>query len=217
MAGQNCATSFANKCSAKVCKEYFDTDCKKDPLAKEYLLPFCLGQQSFPTDIASIFSIDSSSGQIILCRNLDETRATNYTLEVTVVDGGARPRNETALVSILIGDVNEYGPKFTQPRYIGKLAEDAKSEETVVTVTAIEGPEDHGQNALITYSLLVDADGTFGIDSVTGGVTFGEGRSTESRANTCHIPPCTCTRLARIRAFENEPGNNRSDSYGRQR
>lgn len=113
-------------------------------------------------------------GSVELLSTLDREVQDAFEVEVECTDGGSvRQLSSRAMVSILLGDVNDRQPVFTAASLADLvLVENNAAGEVVRTVVATDG--DAGNNGDLVYA-LVRADGTlsavsgpFTIDSVTG-------------------------------------------------
>ena len=115
------------------------------------------------------FNIDNS-GQIFSTRRFDREDQDQFTFTVRALDQGMPPLTSSTFVraTIIILDINDQPPVFTQPRYSASVSESARSGETVFTVNATD--MDLGENADITYSL--QGSTLFIIGSKTGVVTL---------------------------------------------
>uniref|UniRef100_A0A8C9N1G9 Protocadherin beta 3 n=1 Tax=Serinus canaria TaxID=9135 RepID=A0A8C9N1G9_SERCA len=85
------------------------------------------------------------------------------------VDGGSPPRRGTTEVKIVILDVNDNAPIFTQDEYIGQVSENMPEGSVVLTVQATD--PDAGINGDISYQLsqaVGKSDSAFVIDNKTG-------------------------------------------------
>ena len=78
-----------------------------------------------------MFSIDESTGEILLISSVDYEQTSVYTLGVTALDRGPSPISADALVVVTILDVNDHAPEIT----INTLATDG-SENAVVPENA---------------------------------------------------------------------------------
>ena len=94
--------------------------------------------------------------------SFDRETKSLFTFLVFAYDGR---RTGSATVKIIISDVNDKAPEFTDGPYIRYVLENQKSGAFVGFVTAKD--KDEGSNALITYSLIIDA-GRFTINVNTG-------------------------------------------------
>ncbi|NWU73763.1 PCDB1 protein, partial [Pterocles burchelli] len=81
------------------------------------------------------------------------------------VDGGSPPRSGTAQIHIVVLDVNDNTPVFTQKLYIGRVLENAPEGSVVLSVVATD--QDAGPNGDITYQFS-QSHSAFMIDPKTG-------------------------------------------------
>ncbi|XP_075066094.1 protocadherin gamma-B4-like isoform X41 [Mixophyes fleayi] len=107
--------------------------------------------------------------EIILEKSLDREKQNFYELILTASDGGKPPKTGTALVKIVVHDVNDNFPIFTQDTYHIRLYENASVGSLVIQLNATD--EDEGSNALIDYSfshIPENAQQIFNIDPSSG-------------------------------------------------
>ncbi|XP_077448676.1 protocadherin-16-like isoform X2 [Stigmatopora argus] len=109
------------------------------------------------------FGIHRYTGGISLTAPLDFEEKTWYTLTVRATDS---QHYTEANVTILVEDVNDNAPAFTQDLYQVNLPEHAPSGSAVVTVTATDG--DSGENGRIAYSVMSSTQEGFYIDPHNG-------------------------------------------------
>ncbi|KFV43823.1 Protocadherin beta-15, partial [Tyto alba] len=79
------------------------------------------------------------------------------------------PRSGTTQIHIIVVDVNDNAPIFTQELYVGQLLENAPEGSVVVSVVATD--RDAGPNGDITYEFsqaVGQSNSAFGIDPVSG-------------------------------------------------
>ncbi|XP_073477110.1 protocadherin gamma-B7-like isoform X44 [Aquarana catesbeiana] len=88
--------------------------------------------------------------EIILEKSLDREKQSFYELILTAFDGGKPQKSGTAIVKIVVQDVNDNFPVFTQDTYNIWLPENVPVGFTVTHLNATD--EDEGTNALISYS-----------------------------------------------------------------
>ena len=81
---------------------------------------------------------------------------------------GDTPHTATATVDITVQDKNDQPPIFTQ-HFITKIHENSPRSTFVIKITATDG--DTGDNATPMYSLKVNPQDMFAIDSLTGAIT----------------------------------------------
>ncbi|XP_020860647.1 protocadherin beta-2-like [Phascolarctos cinereus] len=90
--------------------------------------------------------------ELVLDKTLDREKQPEFRLTLTAVDGGAPPRSGTAQVLVLVMDINDNAPVFSQSRYDVQIPENSPIESLIATVSAKD--LDAGNNAEISYSLF---------------------------------------------------------------
>uniref|UniRef100_A0A8C5PI91 Cadherin domain-containing protein n=1 Tax=Leptobrachium leishanense TaxID=445787 RepID=A0A8C5PI91_9ANUR len=88
--------------------------------------------------------------ELILEKHLDREKQSFFELILTASDGGKPVKTGTAVLRIVVQDVNDNYPVFGQDTYRISLKEDAPNGFLVLHVDATD--EDEGSNAQITYS-----------------------------------------------------------------
>lgn len=83
-------------------------------------------------------------------------------------------------VTVLLEDVNDNAPYFTQLVYRKSVYEDARLNKVLLQVKADDG--DIGKNRKVSYSLLDTEDNMFSIDSETGIITLKKSLNREKQA-----------------------------------
>ncbi|NXL77444.1 PCDBD protein, partial [Leptocoma aspasia] len=107
--------------------------------------------------------------ELVLEKPLDREEQAEMDFRVIAVDDGSPPRSGTIEISMIILDVNDNAPKFTQDRYIGRVLENMPEGSVVLTVLATD--QDAGVNGDISYQLSQaggQSDSAFVIDPKTG-------------------------------------------------
>ena len=119
---------------------------------------------------AGKFGIDESNGDVTIMHPLDYDSVQEYTLNVTARDLAFQPLYSTAVLTVVLTDINDNPPRFTQDQYDAYIAENANAGTTVFKLNATD--IDLTKNAVIKYS-LVGGDGKeyFSVDPDTGVVT----------------------------------------------
>ncbi|NWZ88121.1 PCDB5 protein, partial [Poecile atricapillus] len=87
--------------------------------------------------------------ELVLEKPLDREEQAEMGFRVIAVDGGSPPRTGTTEVKIVILDVNDNAPVFTQAVYIGKVLENMPEGSVVLMVLAMD--QDAGVNGEISY------------------------------------------------------------------
>ncbi|KAM6222710.1 protocadherin beta-7 [Rhynchocyon petersi] len=116
---------------------------------------------------------DSGEGtifpELVLDEVLDREQVPELSLTLTALDGGSPPRSGTALVRILVVDINDNAPIFAQSLYQVQVPENRPVGSLVVTVSASD--LDTGSNGEIHYALFYATERilkTFQINSTSG-------------------------------------------------
>lgn len=119
--------------------------------------------------IGSRFTLEASTGRIILGESLDSEMIPDYTFEVRAVDGGNRA--STASILLKVEDVNEYPPAFTNSSFTTTIPEDITSGVPFTSLIAVD--QDIAPNALIRYALADESLGrTFCLDETSGKISI---------------------------------------------
>ncbi|NWI40027.1 CELR2 protein, partial [Picathartes gymnocephalus] len=112
------------------------------------------------------FTINNSTGWIMVASELDWEVVDFYSFGVEAQDQGTPSMASTASVSVTVLDVNDNSPEFTQREYSTRLNEDAAVGTSVLTVSAI----DRDANSIITYQISSgNTRNRFSITSQSGG------------------------------------------------
>ncbi|XP_044138100.1 protocadherin gamma-B2-like [Bufo gargarizans] len=115
--------------------------------------------------------------ELILESSLDRESKSLHELILTAMDGGKPMRSGTALIRIIVTDVNDNFPIFTQSVYKVSVNENTSINTAIITVNSTD--KDEGMNGLVTYSFSktsgnVHRTGTFSINSVTGEIKIND-------------------------------------------
>ncbi|KAM4601120.1 neural-cadherin [Polymixia lowei] len=99
----------------------------------------------------NLFSINPATGTIYtVLRSLDREAEDRYLVVVEASDGGGLTGTGTA--TIVVSDINDHPPLFTQRVYTAQVAEDLEVNSEVLVVSATDG--DQGENAVVTFSIV---------------------------------------------------------------
>ncbi|CAN2390484.1 homophilic cell adhesion via plasma membrane adhesion molecules, partial [Pristimantis euphronides] len=112
------------------------------------------------------------SPELILQKPLDREKQDVYEIILTALDGGKPPKTGTAVIKIIVLDVNDNFPKFNKDTYKLSLSENAPVGFLVLQLNAVD--EDEGLNAQITYSFQDVPEtmySTFHLDPMNGTIT----------------------------------------------
>ncbi|XP_035376437.1 cadherin EGF LAG seven-pass G-type receptor 2 isoform X2 [Electrophorus electricus] len=112
------------------------------------------------------FTINNSTGWIVVVAELDRESMDFYGFGVEARDHGTPAMSSSASISMTILDVNDNNPEFTQKAYYMRLNEDAAIGTSVVTVSAV----DQDINSVVTYQISSgNTRNRFSITSQSGG------------------------------------------------
>ncbi|KAF4097163.1 hypothetical protein G5714_021171 [Onychostoma macrolepis] len=112
------------------------------------------------------FTINNSTGWIVVASELDRESVDFYNFGVEARDHGTPAMSSSASISMTILDVNDNNPEFTQKAYYMRLNEDASVGTSVVTVSAV----DQDINSVVTYQISSgNTRNRFSITSQSGG------------------------------------------------
>ncbi|XP_074740123.1 protocadherin beta-16-like [Strix uralensis] len=107
--------------------------------------------------------------ELVLDRALDREQQAEVAFSVTAVDGGSPPRSGTALIRVVVLDINDNIPVFIRSLYKVRVLENSSPDTLVVAVSARD--LDSGTNGEIAYSIVQNSEEnrqTFQINSETG-------------------------------------------------
>ncbi|XP_061523757.1 cadherin EGF LAG seven-pass G-type receptor 1 isoform X2 [Phycodurus eques] len=112
------------------------------------------------------FTINNSTGWITVSEELDRETTEFYSFGVEARDHGVPAMSSSASVSIMVLDVNDNVPTFTEKVYSLKINEDAVVGTSVLTMTAL----DRDVNSVVTYQISSgNTRNRFAITSQSGG------------------------------------------------
>ena len=114
------------------------------------------------------FKIDPNSGAIIISRPLDREEREVYVLTVTAHDNGIPKMSDTTDVEIVIVDVNDNKPLFTQPSYHGSVSEDAIPGTSILEILATDKDQNLNGRIMYTFDGGNDGEGAFVVDVYSG-------------------------------------------------
>lgn len=141
------------------------------------------------------FEMDPSNGGLSTVRSLDREATPNFTLVIRASDLGSPQQYSEKTMKIVLQDVNDNAPAFSQSSYTTSVYEN-QVESNIITVAASDG--DVGNDGLVTYEIIYGNDGgVFTINSQTGqvGLTVALDRETQAeytlkvQAKDGGIPP----------------------------
>nr|XP_020468749.1 protocadherin-16-like [Monopterus albus] len=115
------------------------------------------------TNSHGMFGIHRYGGGVSLTGPLDYEERTWYTLTIRTSDS---KHQSEANLTVLVDDVNDNAPTFTQDLYQVTVSEHLPAGSAVITVTATD--RDSGENGKITYRVMSSSRGIFYIDPNNG-------------------------------------------------
>ena len=109
---------------------------------------------------------------LVLKERLDRETLDHYRVIISAVDGGAPPKTGSVSIDIIITDVNDNYPQFSNGSYAATVPEDVQRGSTVLRVTAVD--MDVGINGEVLYgfssSTALAFGGVFSINATTGDI-----------------------------------------------
>lgn len=112
-------------------------------------------------------TVDSTSGDIIVSKELDYEKTTFYRLTIQAQDGGSSPLTSTTKVDIQVENVNDNSPRFPSETIYIQVPENTAKNSYVTAVSAID--DDKGKFGKVSYRITSsDVLDTFTIGSTTG-------------------------------------------------
>ncbi|KAL6048616.1 hypothetical protein STEG23_002301 [Scotinomys teguina] len=107
--------------------------------------------------------------ELVLDKPLDWEEEREFSLRLTAFDGGSPPRSGTATIHILVMDINDNAPQFSQDIYQTQTPENSPSGLPVVKVSAEDA--DSGVYGEVSYSFFdasEDIRATFQMNPLSG-------------------------------------------------
>ncbi|ROL54390.1 Protocadherin Fat 3 [Anabarilius grahami] len=121
------------------------------------------------------FHIDSTSGLVLTGRLLDYELTPSFSFIVRATDNGSPSQSSEVTVTVLVSDVNDNPPSFSQPLYEAFVSELAPRGHTVACVQASDADSSDAES--LRYSILSgDEKMNFIIDSQTGVISLSSQR-----------------------------------------
>ncbi|XP_057269656.1 protocadherin beta-15-like [Pezoporus wallicus] len=132
--------------------------------------------QAYSISPDEYFSVDYGSQikgkkylELVLGKPLDREEQAEVDFSLIAVDGGSPPRSGTTQIHVVILDVNDNAPIFSQELYVGQVLENAPEGSVVLRVVATD--RDAGVNGDISYQISQAGDqsySAFTIDPMSG-------------------------------------------------
>ena len=124
------------------------------------------------------FILDPNSGQLTLNTSFSDTNPVEYLLNVSACDPFLLC--SSARVNILVTDINNHFPIFTESVYEANVPENVVVGETFFTISATDG--DRGANAAILYTIQDSFAPFFTIENTTGEISTVASLDRETRS-----------------------------------
>ncbi|CAJ0936120.1 unnamed protein product, partial [Mesorhabditis belari] len=105
---------------------------------------------------AELFRLDRTSGTLRVNQKLDREKLPIITLPVYAKDRGSPPLSANSIITVMLQDVNDNPPKFSQSSYDLWIAENAPAGTLVGTLVATD--PDEGSNAEIEFRVFGGTD-----------------------------------------------------------
>ncbi|XP_030882034.1 protocadherin beta-3 [Leptonychotes weddellii] len=109
--------------------------------------------------------------QLVLDKALDREEQPEIILTLTALDGGSPPRSGIAQIHILVLDINDNAPEFTQSLYEVQILENSPINSVIVTVSASD--LDTGNFGTVSYAFFHASEEirkTFQLNPITGDI-----------------------------------------------
>ena len=120
---------------------------------------------------ANLFVINSNTGAIQTAKQLDYETDTSYLLEIEAVDGGRPSKSATTKVSVIVTDVNDNSPVFSNTPYSVTISDQLPLGSSVFQVTATD--KDSGTNGDVSFSIAKgNLNSRFSIERNTGVISL---------------------------------------------
>ena len=112
-----------------------------------------------------------TSLELVVSSPLDREKDAQLDMTLQVTDTGFPPLRASHAFTVIIGDVNDNDPVFSQPQYSATVEETAEVGQEVIRVNATD--KDADVNGRVTYSLQDGSQhmGWFAVDAVTGAIS----------------------------------------------
>uniref|UniRef100_F6S7N2 Cadherin domain-containing protein n=1 Tax=Monodelphis domestica TaxID=13616 RepID=F6S7N2_MONDO len=134
--------------------------------------------QNYTISLNSYFHVQTRArgdgrkfAELVLDKALDREMQPEVTLTLIALDGGSPPRSGAAQIRVLVVDVNDNAPVFSQAQYDVQIPENGAIGSLVATVTATD--LDIGNNGQISYSFFQGSEeivSTFEVNSTSGDI-----------------------------------------------
>ncbi|XP_066404298.1 protocadherin-23 [Molothrus aeneus] len=131
-------------------------------------------------NVGEYFTLNNTSGKLLVTRSLDREDISNFTLVIECHDLGSPLRSSTAQLHLAVLDENDHSPLFAKTQYQISVTEDLEEGSAILDLSASD--EDAGLNGEVMYSLIDDTYGAFAINSVTGSIVTTKALDRETKS-----------------------------------
>ena len=130
---------------------------------------------------SGLFAVDPETGALRTRAALDREVAARHRIVVAAVDAGSQPRSSTAIVQLIVSDVDDERPRFQLPVYTLRVSENQPAGTEVGAVAARDRdgePFNHFRFRVIANN----ESEAFEIDPISGLITTRSSLDREQRA-----------------------------------
>lgn len=117
----------------------------------------------------SLQTLEDKRYGIVVMKKLDREERQELNVTVRCSDQGSLRLTSVVSFTVMVRDVNDNAPEFSQPIYTATVTENLPSVVSVLRVVATD--RDDSTNSVVRYSLADVAAGVFSIDSTTGWIS----------------------------------------------
>jgi len=124
-------------------------------------------------DASGQFAVGRSSGSVTLLSVMDREVVTKFTVMVCATDHGEPRKSSTAVLTVVVDDVNDNAPQFQELSYTATIREDHGLGSPLLTLATADA--DQGDNAKVEYSMSPEnsPDTMFNVSGIGGIVSVG--------------------------------------------
>ncbi|XP_053317380.1 protocadherin Fat 4 [Spea bombifrons] len=139
-------------------------------------------QYSLLSSLGNKFVIGNIDGEVRLTGELDREDVSNYTLTIIATDKGKPSLSSSVDVVVIVLDINDNNPRFSQSIYKVEISEDTLTGTDLIQVTASDA--DEGVSGMVRYSIMEgNPSGEFRIDTVTGVISIAKPLDRERKSS----------------------------------
>ena len=121
-------------------------------------------------NFGNVFKVDPKTGVVETTSQLDRESVTSYNLTIGAIDNGIPKQTGTTVVKVILQDVNDNGPQFSDPNIVGYVPENEPAMTSVMTLSASD-PDLPPNTEPFTYQVIGGEHREFfSVNSKTGEV-----------------------------------------------